>query len=90
MTTRADIQGVVKKTMADLNHPFKKKRDKAISWFMSPSREYGSFLWACSALSVAPGRIRSLVEKTVARRVIQNIGGDGAELRFRVQDIGRI
>jgi hypothetical protein len=83
-TDRQQLRDIVKKALADLRHPWRKKRDASIGWFMSPDRGEGSFLWICAALKVKPGQIRSLVEKTVTRRVIQNIGS-GMDLNFKLQ-----
>ena len=83
MNRRSDLQNTIKKAMADLRHPWKKKRDTAIQWFMSSGQEEGSFLWICSRLNVKPGQIRGLVEKSVTRRVMQRLGGSDSDLRFR-------
>jgi hypothetical protein len=68
MTMRADLQTVVKMTMADLNHP--RKRGKAIAWFMSSDTGEGSFLWICAALDIDQHKIKRLVSQMVTRGMI--------------------
>ena len=81
-TERQELQGIIKKAMTQLNHPWRKMRDNAIDWFMSADQGEESFLRICAALQADPGQIRGLVEKTVTRRVMQRMGG-GVDLRFR-------
>jgi len=48
-------------TMADLKHPQKKKRDKAIGWFMLSDTGVGLFLAICAALDIDQYKIKRLV-----------------------------
>lgn len=83
VTDQESLQEIIITALADLRHRSKVKRETVFSWFISLDEREDSFLWTCAALDVDAGKIRSLAEQSVTRRIIQNLGGHQKRLSFR-------